>query len=216
MRLKDEEKRDQASNAINTVIRRVTRKIAKGMPFPPPSLAPRTKEERQGKEGGGRDTDFDAERIIDASREAERKLTPLLHSVMLLKAEIKREEELLEAETKALERLERNAKEDRARRRAEVRKFHPSLRKPEGITEGLEAEGLTLAEDKEDFQIKEDELGEDVAPVVKELHNHLDSMENNFRQVDGIEEAMMVAEAELKNQLLRHLGEDKSMKIMMG
>ena len=212
MRLKDEEKRDQASNAINTVIRRVTRKIGKGMPFPPSSLGKRENKER----GDGREADFDAERIIDAGREAERKLGPLLHSVALLKSEIRREEEMLEQETKALERLERNAKEDRARGRAEVRKFHPSLRKPEGIVEGLEAEGLSLAEDEGDVVLKEDELDEDFAPVVKELHNHLDSIDNNFKQVDGIEVALMAAEAELKNQLLRHLGEDKFMQIMMG
>lgn len=212
MRLKDEEKRDQASNVINTVIRRVTRKIGKGMPFPPPSLGKRENKER----GDGREADFDAERIIDAGREAERKLGPLLHSVALLKSEIRREEELLEQETKALERLERNAKEDRARRRAEVRKFHPSLRKPEGVVEGLGAEGLSLAEDKDDVVLKEEELDEDVARVVRELHNHLDSMDNNLKQVDGIEEALMVAEAELKNQLIRHLGEDKFMQIMMG
>lgn len=212
MRLKDEEKRDQASNAINTVIRRVTRKIGKGMPFPPPSLGKRENKDR----GDGREADFDAESIIDAGREAERKLGPLLHSVALLKSEIRREEEMLEQETKALERLERNAKEDRARRRAEVRKFHPSLRKPEGVVEGLEAEGLSLAEDKDDVVLKEEELDEDVASVVRELHNHLDSIDNNLKQVDGIEEALLVAETELKNQLIRHLGEDKLMQIMMG
>ncbi len=211
MRLQDERKRDQASNAIDTVIRRLTRKITKGMPFPPSSIV--RKEDKS--TGEGRDADFDAEKVIDCTREGERKLTPLIHSVELLMSEIRKEEELLDQETKALERLERNAKADRARRRTEAKKFHPSLLVPEGGRR--EDEDLKLAEPGiEAAKLRTDEEDEDLRPVVRELDNHLDSMLNNFKQVRGIDEALNTAEAELKNSLLRQLGEEKYGQVMMG
>jgi len=119
MRLQDERKRTQASTAIQMVIRRLNRKMARGLPFPPGTRAQR-------------EEDFDFEKILDSTRAHEAQLTPALHSIELLRAEIRKEEALLERETAALEQLERNAKAERARRRAEAKKLHPSLQKNGG------------------------------------------------------------------------------------
>lgn len=116
MRLQDERKRTQASTAIQMVMRRLNRKMERGLPFPPGTRAQR-------------EEDFDFEKILDSTRAQEAQLTPALHSIELLKAEIRKEAALLERETEALEQLERNAKSERARRRAEAKKLHPSLQK---------------------------------------------------------------------------------------
>jgi len=114
MRLQDDRKRTQASTAVQMVIRRLNRKLARGLPFPPGT---RTQREE----------DFDFEKILDSTRAQEAHLTPALHSIELLKAEIRKEEALLKQETSTLEELERNAKSQRAQRRADAKKLHPSL-----------------------------------------------------------------------------------------
>lgn len=136
-RLRDERKRTQASTAIQMVTRRLGRKIARGLPFPPGSRPQR-------------DEDFDFERILDATRKQEGLLTPALHARELLKAEIKREEVMLEREQAALERLEKNASAERGRRKAEAKKLHPSLAKKGGevVECGDHRDQLNLADEQ--------------------------------------------------------------------
>lgn len=132
-RLRDERKRTQASTAIQMVTRRLGRKIVRGLPFPPGSRPQR-------------EEDFDFERILDATRKQEGLLTPALHARELLRAEIKREEVMLEREQEALEKLEKNASAERGRRKAEAKKLHPSLGKRGGeVVEWGDRDQLNLA-----------------------------------------------------------------------
>lgn len=135
-RLRDERKRTQASTAIQMVTRRLGRKIARGLPFPPGSRPQR-------------EEDFDFERILDATRKQESLLTPALHSRELLRAEIRKEEAMLAREQEALERLERNASAERARRKAEAKKLHPSLAKRGGeVVKWGDRDKLNLADEQ--------------------------------------------------------------------
>lgn len=208
IRLQDERKRGQASDAIDTLIRRVGRKINRGLPFPPVAGNARVKDEAL-----ERATDFDFERVLDTTREAEKKLTPALHSVELLKAEIRKEEALFDQESKALERLERNAKAERARRRADAKTLHPSLRQAEVHKH---EDDIAYAEAKPSFSAEKDEDDENLKPVITELKGHLGSLENNFSQIEGIDEAIDQAHAALKLTLLKHLGGDKLKQVLMG
>lgn len=115
MRLQDEHKRTQASTAVQMVSRRLHRKLTRGQPFPPSTrLLP--------------EEDFDFEKILDSSRALEARLTPLLHSIELLKAETAKEEALLEADAATLEALEANAKSEASRRRRSEKTLHDILR----------------------------------------------------------------------------------------
>jgi hypothetical protein len=135
-RLRDERKRTQASTAIQMVTRRLGRKIARGLPFPPGSRPQR-------------EEDFDFERILDATRKLEGLLTPALHARELLKGEIRREEVMLEREKEALEKLERNAAAERSRRKAEAKKLHPSLaKKGAEVVEWNDRDQLNLADEQ--------------------------------------------------------------------
>lgn len=111
MRLRDEKKRYQAATAINLVLRRLRRRLIRGLPFPP-STRPQKQE------------DFDLEHILDNNAALETRLTPMLHSIELLKAEIRKEKVLLEKDARNLEVLKANAKADATRRRRDVKNSH--------------------------------------------------------------------------------------------
>jgi hypothetical protein len=115
MRLQDDRKRTQASTAVQMVSRRLHRKLTRGQPFPP-CTRPLPEE------------DFDFEKILDSSRALEARLTPMLHSIELLKAETTKEEALLDADAATLEDLEANAKSEASRRRRAEKTHHDILR----------------------------------------------------------------------------------------
>lgn len=129
MRLQDERRRLQASTAIQMVSRRLQRKLTRGLPFPP-GTRPQREEE------------FDFEKILDSNRELETRLTPMLHSIDLLKAEIEKEGNLLEQETARLEALEADARADTTRRKKDSKKLHFLLPADQGYVK-LE-EGWTV------------------------------------------------------------------------
>ncbi|OBT82100.1 hypothetical protein VE02_09035 [Pseudogymnoascus sp. 03VT05] len=203
-RLRDERKRTQASTAIQMVTRRLGRKIARGLPFPPGSRPQR-------------EEDFDFERILDATRKQEGLLTPALHARELLKAEIRREEVILEREQEALEELEKNASAERGRRKAEAKKLHPSLAKRGGMAEWSDRDQLNLADGQTLADVLEDaKIDDDLRPIVEELQNHLESMQNNFKQVEGIVPAIEKSEATIRAALLKQIDEQRYEQIIMG
>ncbi|KFY07447.1 hypothetical protein V492_07141 [Pseudogymnoascus sp. VKM F-4246] len=204
-RLRDERKRTQASTAIQMVTRRLGRKITRGLPFPPGSRPQR-------------EEDFDFERILDATRKHEGLLTPALHGVDLLKAEIKREEVMLEREQEALEKLQRNAHAERTRRKAEAKRLHPSLAKREGdVVKWDDRDQLNLAEEQTTGDVLEDaKIDDDLRPLVEELQNHLESMRNNFKQVEGIVPAIEKSEAVIRTALLKQIDEERYDQVIMG
>ncbi|KFZ03442.1 hypothetical protein V502_10946 [Pseudogymnoascus sp. VKM F-4520 (FW-2644)] len=204
-RLRDERKRTQASTAIQMVTRRLGRKIARGLPFPPGSRPQR-------------DEDFDFERILDATRKQEGLLTPALHARELLKAEIKREEVMLKREQAALERLEKNASAEWGRRKAEAKKLHPSLAKKGGeVVVWGDHDQLNLADEQTTAYVLEDaKIDDDLRPIVEELQNHLESMHNNFKQVEGIVPAIEKSEAVIRAALLNQIDEQRYEQVIMG
>jgi hypothetical protein len=111
VRLSDEQKRTQASTALQMVSRRLIGKISKGLPFP------RSTSNR-------REDDFDFEKILDHSRDMEAQLTLALHANDLLESELRKETAHLEAEEEALLQLETNAKREATRRKEAGRKLH--------------------------------------------------------------------------------------------
>jgi hypothetical protein len=73
--LTNDQKRTQASTALQMVSRRLVSKISKGLPFP------------QGTRNHQED-DFDFEKILDHNRALEAHLTPALHANELLECEL--------------------------------------------------------------------------------------------------------------------------------
>lgn len=131
-----------ASTALQMVVRRLQKKLSRGQPFPP-STRPLIEE------------DFDFERLIDSGRELESRLTPLLHSVELLKSEIRKEAELLEEETAALEALEANAQGEASKRKRTAKTTHDILFDDVDTKAGVKLEEFVSTDRDDEYKISE-------------------------------------------------------------
>lgn len=112
--LKDENKRTQASTALQMVSRRLLGKISKGLPFP----ASTTRQ---------REDEFDFEKILDRKQVLECHLTSASDGNKLLDDSLSKELAWLESEGAALAELEANAKSEAMIMKQAERKLHPLL-----------------------------------------------------------------------------------------
>lgn len=139
LRLQDtNRRREHASAALGQISRRVRTKLAKGLPFPPPTGGISTRANT-----GSYEDDFNFERTVDAVQAMENTLNPLLHSVGLLEKEIEREEDALAREYDALHKLETNAKAKAKEWKHRERREHvlaPGV-KSKGDGDGQESRG---------------------------------------------------------------------------
>lgn len=119
-------RRTHASAALHLVSRRVERKLARGMPFPPASSG---SARRRGGGGGvdadgGRALELDFEAVLDGKTALERQLIPAKHAVELLRAEKARMEQELEGDYEKLRKLEADARAQTRERKDLYRKAH--------------------------------------------------------------------------------------------
>ena len=222
VRYSDEQKRKQASAVLQMISRRLVKKVSRGLPFPP-SIR------------NIREDDFDFEKILDHNRSLEAQLTPALHANELLEAELAKEAALLEAEQSYLSKLEVNAKAEATKRKLEARNVHALLQSTgpidaeelQGdldfdISEALKAvtpinvslpphscsQMLTLP-----FQLAQDEH---LQAVVTGLQGHVDSIEGNLKQVEGITDAIARSRAAVQTTLFGHLNSAQYENVVLG
>ncbi|KAL1954049.1 hypothetical protein VTO42DRAFT_1783 [Malbranchea cinnamomea] len=182
-RHRDERKKIEAQTALAAVRKNLGKRLPR-MPFPP----------------GTKDTSFDYEFILHENRALESQVTMIANSIRLLKAEIKREKAELAKERAKLEELERNAKAAKQERKRQSKNMHPVLRTLQRLSElpgsgtsnfsfaDVEPAGSTLCNMAADPELR---------PIVTQLRNHLESMQNNASQVAGIREAIVRARSSL-------------------
>ena len=154
---------------------RLTKRLPR-MPFPP-----RTDER-----------DFDFEATLHRVRTLENQLTSSIHSIALLRAQIKKEEEALRKDKDDLQALEQSAKSARGLRKEQSRKLHPLAREEDGDNEAMEdaaAQKPMLGLDLEDDR--------DAQVLVGQLRSHLESIRNNTAGTMEIVDAMEVVQAKL-------------------
>ncbi|KAK2873746.1 hypothetical protein FQN49_002109 [Arthroderma sp. PD_2] len=183
-RHRDEKKRVEAQSALATVRKNLGKRLPK-MPFP----------------AGTRDGSFDYEGALGDSRALEGQLATTTSSIRLLQAEIKREEAELAKDTLKLEELERNAKAAESERKRLNKNVHPVLKQLDESSIGDAANGAAdfkLSELKNDETVLS-ELDADptLLPTIKQLRNHLESMQGNAAQVRGIGHAIARAKSAL-------------------
>lgn len=131
LRLQDtNRRREHASAALSQISRRVRTKLAKGLPFPPPTGGVSTRTNV-----GSYEDEFDFERTVDAVQTMENTLNPLLHSVGLLEKEIEREEDGLAREYDDLHKLEMNAK-------AKAKEWENMGRRDHVLAPGMKTKGV--------------------------------------------------------------------------
>ena len=152
----------------------------------------------------------------------ENQLTPAMHSVDLLKAEIEKEEMQLERDQEVLARLEGNAKAEKTRQREQVTKvillyyllrtplmqlqIHPLLRLPKNFeVDGDGPDDINLINSKSTKPSLFDDPDPELAPLLDQLRNHLESMQASHAQVQGIGNAMKDAQVALDDVLFKHM-----------
>lgn len=59
-------------------------------------------------------------------------------------------------------------------------------------------------------------IDEDLRPIVEELQNHLESMQNNFKQVEGVVPSIEQGEAAIRSALLNQIDEQRYEDVIMG
>ena len=153
---------------------RLTKRLPR-MPFPP-----RTDER-----------DFDFEGTLHRVRTLENQLTSNIHSIALLKAQIKKEEDSLGEDVEALEALENSARDVRGLRKEQSRKLHPLARQHTSDIEAVEEAAQQPLMDTD----LENDL--DAKVLVYQLRSHLESMRNNSSGTTEILDMMDVVQARL-------------------
>ena len=135
-----QQRRQHTASALSLLHRRVSRKLKRGLPFPPPAVAatsaPKTsrRQARGGRRGGGggHEAELDFESVLDGARALERQLDPALHSLELLKKEKERMEKELEKDYQTLQHLEAGARMQAREQRDQLKKTHALV--PDDIT----------------------------------------------------------------------------------
>lgn len=136
-----EQRHNHTSAALRLVSHRITRKIARGIPFPPASMpsarAPRGRQAGAAPAAAGvsdgRATELDFESVLDAKQALERQLDPALHAVELLEREKEKLERELERDYEALRNLESSAKAQGREYRGLLKKAHVLAPTPETV-----------------------------------------------------------------------------------
>ncbi|KAJ5243363.1 uncharacterized protein N7469_001690 [Penicillium citrinum] len=183
MRNKNEQKRIEAQTAVQAVVRNLEKRLPR-MPFPPIT----------------KDSNFDFESALNEHQSLEANLSIMSDSINLLKSEIAKEQALLASEKTALHEMDKNAKRADAERKRQMKKEHPVLRQldnPEETQDGPSSE-FTLVDGK-DNQVDLNEWDDDpeIQTLMKQLHGHLQSMQNNITPLTGLREALTRSQAAL-------------------
>ncbi|KAI9373883.1 CENP-Q, a CENPA-CAD centromere complex subunit-domain-containing protein [Aspergillus egyptiacus] len=176
VRQQNERKRYEAQAAVQAVVKNLGKRLPR-MPFPP--LA--------------KDSVFEYEAALNEHSALETSLSTITDSIDLLDNEIAKEEALLARETKQLHEMERNAKRAEAERKRQMKNEHPVLRQlhDNPTKQAVQPAGFNLLKPK-DPQLGFDELETDpeVASLLKQLNNHLKSMQSNTASLDGLKDAI--------------------------
>ncbi|KAK2004280.1 hypothetical protein LX36DRAFT_650061 [Colletotrichum falcatum] len=220
----NEKRRDQAASAIRLVTKRLTKKLSRGLPFPPATAPPtRSRSAKKHDTDGGRAGELNFERVIEDVAALERQLDPLLHAVKLLKAEKERDERALEADYESLTTLEANA-------RSEARNYKDNLRKTHVLVPEKNATaGVASREaggDEHDFKFVPDENvsgtlfkdleDDELRGLAGQIGSHMESMRNNMQQIDGVVPQIVRTRAALQDVLFKHLDQQSYENVLFG
>ncbi|TFA99434.1 hypothetical protein CCMA1212_008784 [Trichoderma ghanense] len=221
-----EQRHNHTSAALRLVTHRITRKIARGIPFPPASMpSARVPRGRQAGAGAavsdGRATELDFESVLDAKQALERQLDPALHAVELLQREKEKLERELERDYEALRSLEASAKAQGREYRGLLKKAHVLAPTPEVVS----LQRRKMAERDVSFShsggsvlgglfsnLKDPEL----KALALQLSDHMESIKTNLQQVDGIVPQLARGRAALQDVLFRYLSQEQYERVVLG
>ncbi|KAK3061712.1 hypothetical protein LTS18_005601, partial [Coniosporium uncinatum] len=203
LRRESERRRVEVEETVGRVVRRLEKRVL-GMGFPPLGKfgAPRT--------GGGGSGCFSLEALVERMAGLEAQVTGNLHAVELLEEAVEREEAGLERERRAVGRLEGNGMQEERGWRERDKKAHPllatALTQGDGhVVDDAESIGLVTSMVPLDDALEE-EVDEELGPLLEQLKSHVESIQGNGIQVAGVADAIVGAQASLDGALARFEG----------
>ncbi|CCT71899.1 related to cylicin II [Fusarium fujikuroi] len=205
-------RRTHASAALHLVYRRMERKLARGLPFPPGNPSSKTTKRRLDADGG-RALELDFEAVLDGKAALERQLVPGMHAVELLKAEKERMERELERDYEKLRNLEANARAQTRERKDLFRKAHvlaPTSRP------ASKDQDTTFVTDTKDQESLKDIVNTPLEPIALQLADHVESIRGNLQQADGLTPQLSRTKAALQDVLQRYLDEVTYEQVVLG
>ncbi|PTB66418.1 hypothetical protein BBK36DRAFT_1141267 [Trichoderma citrinoviride] len=227
-----EQRHNHTSAALRLVTHRITRKIARGIPFPPASMpsarVPRGRQQAAGAAPvpaaavtDGRAIELDFESVLDAKQALERQLDPALHAVELLEREKEKLERELERDYETLRNLEASAKAQGREYRGLLKKAHVLAPTPESVL----SQRKKKAEQDISFSHSERSLSgglfsnledPELKALALQLSDHMESIKTNLQQADGIVPQLARSRAALQDVLFRHLSQEQYERVVLG
>ncbi|KOS22152.1 hypothetical protein ESCO_002202 [Escovopsis weberi] len=219
-----QQRREHTAAALRLVANRITHKIARGLPFPPPAMAGRAPPggaTRAADDDGGRAAELDFEGVLDAKQALERQLDPALHAVDLLRREKEKLKRELEKDYEVLRSLDLSARAQARDYRGLVRRAHVLAPAPEtaarqngdhekdGVVPQRQASSGGLFDSLQDDE-------EDVKDIGLQLGSHAESIRNNLRQTEGILPQVSRSRAALQDVLFRYLDQEQYEHVLFG
>ncbi|KAF5673023.1 cylicin ii [Fusarium heterosporum] len=204
-------RRTHASAALHLVSRRIERKLARGLPFPPASSMTTTR--RSVDADGGRAMELDFEAVLDGKTALERQLVPGRHAVKLLKAEKDRMERELDRDYEELRKLEANARAQTRERKDLFRKAH--VLAPTSRPSSKDQDTAFITDNKEEGTLK-DLVNTPLEPVVLQLAGHVESIRGNLQQAEGVTPQLGRTKAVLQDVLHRYLDSESYEQVVLG
>ncbi|CAH0014611.1 unnamed protein product [Clonostachys rhizophaga] len=215
-----EQRRQHTSSALAVLYRRITRKLHKGLPFPPATASAGGSMVARRRRGGdgGRELELDFERVLDASQALERQLDPALHAVELLRKEKERLERELERDYKTLQNLEAGARGQSRQQREQLKKAH--VLTPHATTSRA-GDDVELAFDDEGpvppgALFKDLKGEEEIKELALQLGGHVESIKANLKQTEGLLPQLSLSKAALRGVLYQHLTQAQYEKVLFG
>ncbi|KAG6194428.1 hypothetical protein E4U10_002967 [Claviceps purpurea] len=214
-------RREYTSSALRLITHRITRKISRGLPFPPASM-PANVGRAPLQSDGGREVELNFESVLDGKVALERQLEPALDGLEVLRREKETLEEELERDYETLRTLEAGARAQAREQRSLLRRAHvlaPVAGNGNGNAEGDgegEGEGVSGREGGQFELAREEDVArsgafteilqdDDIQPLAVQLGTHVDNIRANFEQTDNLMPQLAKSRAALRAVLLRHL-----------
>ncbi|KAH7320088.1 CENP-Q, a CENPA-CAD centromere complex subunit-domain-containing protein [Stachybotrys elegans] len=211
-----QQRRGHASSALHLVAGRIMRKMRKGLPFPPASMAPSA---ARGEADAGRETELDFEKVLDARQALERRLDPSLHAVELLRREKERLERELERDYQALKALEVSARAQAREQRSLLKKAHVLAPEAKPASQRNPEPRLMLNHQHGDSAITSpftDIEDTELQALALQLGGHAESISTNLQQVEGIVPQLSRSKAMLQDVLQRYLDASQYEQVVLG
>ncbi|KAF5588218.1 cylicin II [Fusarium pseudocircinatum] len=222
-------RRTHASAALHLVYRRMERKLARGLPFPPGNPSSKTTKRRLDADGG-RALELDFEAVLDGKAALERQLVPGMHAVELLKTEKERMERELERDYEKLRKLEANARAQTRERKDLFRKAHVLAPTSRPASKDQDTAFLTNTKNEGSLKVslfhdiilhpessqKQDIINTPLEPIALQLADHVESIRGNLQQADGLTPQLSRTKAALQDVLQRYLDEGTYEQVVLG